>query len=155
MRIILMLALTTLSFAANANLSTVKCTFENHPEQGYIEFQGFNIYDPEQMELNWEAYVDYDGWETAYTYSGEELEYIWLWLVGDGGSVSYTENKDMEISIDSDGCDVGKIHRYANNGYKFGYMSVTHRCSPEYDDEGKRTYPGTYTKVACEVNTEL
>lgn len=155
MRKILLVVVSAMSFAANANLSTVQCTFEMHKDQGYLGFQAYNLFDTEEMELNWEAYTDYDGWETAYTYEGEELEYIWLYMVGDGGGADFDENGDLEISIDSDGCDVGKIHLYQNNGYKFGYMRITHRCSPEWDEDGNRSYPSTYSKVACTIDTDI
>lgn len=89
-------------------------------------------------------FTDYEGESTPFSYQGEKLE--WLWLLMSGGDSGFRNDRDgnLVVSLDSDGCDVGIFKLYQNNGYKFGYLKVEHRCSG-------RDYPDTYSKAYCSL----
>ncbi|NQZ00789.1 MAG: hypothetical protein HRT45_08985 [Bdellovibrionales bacterium] len=144
-----LLMLGVFSWAGLAETTQFDCEFDNLKNQGKLTFQINNLESADEMELNYEAFTDYEGEEVAFTYTGDELEQYWYWLVyGETGYAEFDDELNLQLPIDDISCEVGKLHLYANNGYRFGYLSVSHNCSKQ---PGQPT-PKTYTKVACELS---
>ena len=84
----------------------------------------------DKVRLNYDHYTDYDGEGAAFSYEGEELEWLWvLALSWDGQFIELDEKENLKLSLDSDGCDVGKIYLYKNSNFKNGYLRIKHHCS--------------------------
>lgn len=147
-KIILSFFLITATAYANTT-EVLTCEFSEIENSGelYIAVDGL-ANDNTSPELNYTKFTDYDGDGAAFSFDGSEgLEWLYnLTLSGDGQSVEISAKGDLIFSLDSDGCDVGKIHLYGNSDFKYGYLSVNHRCSGP-------SYPPTYSKVKCSLKT--
>lgn len=138
------LALTVnLSFAAT---TVLECSFADLSESGTLEVSLTNFDQPEQVRLNYELFTNpFDGGPAAFSYSGEELEWLWyLALSMDGQTVSLDARGNMSFFFDADGCDIGQLYLYGNNGFRFGYLKVAHYCSG-YETEH------TYSTARCRI----
>ena len=133
-------------FGLNAFAGTkeITCSFEKIHPSATVTIAVDNIENPEAITTA-EVYTDYDGYDTHVTFSGEEdMEWVYYLLMGDS-SFDTDDTGNITYWLDSDGCDVGILKLYKNNGYKYGYIKVEHRCSG-------RDYPDTYSKAKCTVS---
>jgi|GEM_PF-4922749 len=140
----LIIALILFSSATSFATPTIlECSFPSLSKQGKFYISVNNFSTPKNVELYYSEYTDYEGNEAAFSYDGEELEWLWsLALSGDGQAVELDKKGNMSFFLDSDGCDVGEIYLYKNSGFKFGYVSVKHHCSGP-------GYPDSYSKARC------
>lgn len=140
----LILALITLSTVSSFAAPTIlECSFPSLSEKGKLYISVNNFSTPSSVELDYSEYTGYEGEEAAFSYEGDELEWLWdLALSWDGQSVELDDKGNMSFFLDSDGCDVGEIYLYENSGFKFGYVSVKHNCSGP-------NYPDSFSKAKC------
>lgn len=136
----------TLFFSVNAlaTTKTFECEFpalSNDNDKIFMKVD--NLDDPAKIELNYD-YYDYDGYEAAFSFGGGDLEWLYMMLLsGDAQHIEIDSKGDLIVTIDDASCDVGKIHLYGNNDFRFGYVTIEHRCSgPDVK---------SYSKVACSI----
>lgn len=134
-----------ITYSVSASTSIIECTFPALSEKGKLFIALDNLSTPSDIALNYSTFTDFEGEEVAFSYSGEELEWLWmLSLSYDGQSVRLDDRGNLSFFLDSDGCDVGEIYLYANSGFKSGYLSIKHSCSgPERKS--------TYSKANCRL----
>lgn len=123
---------------ASAEATVLECSFPKLSQAGKLFISLDQLETPEQTQLNYDRYTDYEGEAAAFSYEGNELEWLWMLALSyDGQSVELDRRGNLSFFFDSDGCDVGKLYLYGNNQFRFGYLSIDHHCS---GPEQKRTY---------------
>jgi len=146
MKHFLVLVLLLISNFSSAETTILSCSFDEISSTGnlYIALNSFNK--SGEVSLNYDQYTDYEGEPAAFSYEGDQLEWLWsLALSWDGQHVEVDTNGNMIFSLDSDGCDFGKIQLYGNNDFKYGFVSVDHAC-------GAASAPkNTFSKASCSV----
>lgn len=119
------------------------CTFNNIHENASLSLAVSNLGDKDEMTLT-EAFTDYEGEPVGVSFSGEsEIEWLYFLMFGDSW-FNVDDKGNIDYQLDSDGCDVGRLKIYKNNGYQYGYVAIKHRCS------GSDT-PDTFSKAKCKV----
>lgn len=145
MKFFLALSISLFSFTSLADTKSLSCVFESLSKEAQLTVSIDNFSDSKFIALNYEQYTDYDGEPAAFSYDGDELEWLWLLsLSWDGQSIEINDKGNMVISLDSDGCDVGNIYLYANSDFQFGYLSLEHNCSGPSKKQ-------TYSKAKCKL----
>lgn len=142
---ILILALGSIS-AQGTVTSELTCKFKNNVVKGEFIVAMNHLENPLEAELA-EIYSDYDGESTAFSFDGtEDMEWYWYLLRSWDNGYEFDAKGDFNLYLDSDGCDVGILKLYKNNGYRYGYTRVEHRCSGDV--------PNTFDLVRCSVKTK-
>ena len=141
----LLFFLLVFSSFASAKTSLFECEFPSlSNDNDKIMITIDDIDDASKVSLNYDHY-EFDGYEAAFSFGGGDLEWLYMMLIsGDGQGIEIDSNGDLILGINDASCDVGKIHLYGNNKFKYGYVSIQHKC----------TGPNvrSYSKVRCEIN---
>jgi hypothetical protein len=144
MKVIIALFLVALSTTSFSKSYEISCKFSSISKDGKLFMMVDNLYKG-NIDLNYTKYSDYEGEEAAFSYVGDELEWLWYLALSWDGQHIYKDNKNnLVYSMDSDGCDYGNLYLYANSNYTKGYLDIKHNCS---GPERKKTYSKAFCKV--------
>lgn len=122
---------------------TINCKLWELEDKGTVTLAVKNFHNSDLMDLN-EIYTDYEGEPTGVTYDHEDMEWVWYLLLSRDSTFTTDDAGNIYYQLDNDGCDVGEFVLYKNNGYRFGYISVDHKCSgPELTN--------TYSRARCSI----